>query len=101
MTNMLNKIHRYFLLKVNSITIKQANIFTTLFIFAFTIIFAYLLIKENYYDYERALLKQQGVHSSKVLVDEKTQQEQTQKRLKTLLIKTRLQLLLWHSSFLP
>lgn len=87
MKNVNNKLYRYFLLKINSITIKQANMFTTTFIFVFTIIFAYLLIKENYYDYERALLKQQEIHNSKVIIDEKTKQEENQKRLKALLIK--------------
>jgi len=86
MKKILNRIHAYFLLKVNSITIKQANIFTTLFIFAFTIIFAYLLIKENYYDYERALLQKQEM-SNTIVVDEKSEQEHRQKRLKTILIK--------------
>jgi len=86
MRNTLNNIHRYFLLKVNSVTIKQANIFTTLFIFVFTIIFAYLLIKENYSDYERALFEQQSSYSN-VVLDNQEQQKQTQKKLKTLLIK--------------
>ncbi len=86
MTNVLTKIHRYFLLKVNSITIKQANIFTTLFIFVFTIIFAYLLIKENYSDYERALFEQNS-HYNNTLVSEEEQLLETKKKLKTLLIK--------------
>jgi len=86
MRNTLNNIHRYFLLKVNSITIKQANIFTTLFIFAFTIIFAYLLIKENYSDYERALFEQQ-THYNNIILSEEEQLLQTRKKLKTLLIK--------------
>jgi signal transduction histidine kinase len=85
MINSINKIHNFFLLKVNFITIKKANILTTLFIFLFTIIFAYLLIKENYYDYERALVDQQKVHDSNITIDEKY--KQTQKKLKTLLIK--------------
>ncbi len=87
MKNTKNKIYRYFLLKLSSITIKQANIFTTIFIFVFTIIFAYLLIKENYYDYERAILQQKTIHNSGVVIDEKAEQEKTKKRLKTLLIK--------------
>ena len=86
MIDSLNSIHRYFLRKVNSITIKQANIFTALFIFAFTVIFAYLLIKENYSDYERALLEQK-THYSSTLLSEEEQSLQTQKKLKTLLIK--------------
>ena len=87
MIKFLNKIYTYSLLKLNSVTIKQANIFTTLFIFAFTIIFAYLLIKENYYDYERALVRQQGTQVSNVAVSPEIEHEQTQKRLKTILIK--------------
>jgi len=86
MRNTLNNIYRYFLLKVNSITIKQANIFTTLFIFTFTIIFAYLLIKENYSDYERALFEQK-IHYNNILLSEEEQLFQTQNKLKTLLIK--------------
>jgi len=58
---------------------------TTAFIFVFTIIFAYLLIKENYYDYERALVSQHHLQESTLNLDEKY--EQTQKKLKTLLIK--------------
>ncbi len=38
-----------------SITIKKANIITMLIIFAFTIIFATLLIKEKYYEYQKTL----------------------------------------------
>ena len=38
-----------------SITIKKANIITILVIFAFTIIFAALLIKEKYYEYQETL----------------------------------------------
>jgi len=86
MRNSLNNIHRYFLLKVSSITIKQANMFTTLFIFVFTIIFAYLLIKENYQDYERTLFEQK-THYNNTPLSEEEQLSQTQKKLKTLLIK--------------
>lgn len=87
MKNALNKIHRYFLLKVHSITIKQANIFTTLIIFAFTIVFAYLLIKENYRDYERTLLEQ---YSNQIVLNKVVEVEKTEKRLKALLIKNTL-----------
>ena len=62
MINILNNIHRYFFHKVSSITIKQANIFTTLFIFIFTLVFAYLLVTENYNDYRRALLDKDKFH---------------------------------------
>ncbi|MDO8453857.1 MAG: HAMP domain-containing sensor histidine kinase [Sulfurimonas sp.] len=86
MSNFVHKIYKYFLLKINSITINQANIFTTLTIFLFTIIFAYLLIKENYYDYERALLKEQ---QSPVLQEttQEAKHAENEKKLKTLLIK--------------
>lgn len=87
MKNMLNKINRFVLLKIHGITIKQANIFTTLIIFAFTIIFAYLLVKENYRDYERTLLKQ---YSNQIGLNRVVEVEKTEKRLKTLLIKNTL-----------
>jgi len=41
--------------KHRAITIKKANIFTTIIIFAFTILFASLLIKEKYYEYKVTL----------------------------------------------
>jgi len=41
--------------KKHSITIKQANIITILVIFSFTIVFASLLIKEKYYEYQVTL----------------------------------------------
>jgi len=72
------------LLRFHSLTIKQANIFTTLFILLFTVIFADLLITENYHDYEQAL------YSERVLKDtpeELTHHQQREKQLKTLLIK--------------
>jgi len=47
--------------------------------------FAYLLIKENYYDYERALISQHKLHNSSMSKDEKY--KEAQKKLKTLLIK--------------
>jgi signal transduction histidine kinase len=81
----MNRAHIYFLRKVSSITIKQANIFTTLFIFLFTIIFAYLLIKENYHDYERTLFEQQQNNSKNWSINESY--EVHQEKLKTLLIK--------------
>ena len=83
--NAINTLHTYFLRKVSSITIKQANIFTTLFIFLFTIIFAYLLIKENYHDYERTLLEQQQNNVKNGSLHETS--DVHQKKLKTLLIK--------------
>ncbi|MBU1659105.1 HAMP domain-containing histidine kinase [bacterium] len=69
-------------------TIKQANIITTLIIFLFTIIFAYLLIKENYSDYERALYEEQ--HSEIISLSIQQQHDEKQKKLKTLLVKNTL-----------
>jgi signal transduction histidine kinase len=75
----------FLLRKKNSITIKQANIFTTLVIFVFTIIFAYLLIIENYHDYKRALYADTLIEYSSEDIDLKHQKREAQ--LKTLLIK--------------
>ena len=86
MQSFTNKIHDYLLKKKNSITIKNANILTTIFIFIFTIIFAYLLIKENYHDYEKALIKERAV-SAEYLSSDIHDYEKTQKKLKTILIK--------------
>lgn len=61
-----NNIYEYFLKKKNSITIKNANILTTVFILIFTIIFAYLLIEENYRDYEKALLQEQSISHEQI-----------------------------------
>jgi len=66
-------------------TINKANIFTTLFVLIFTVIFAYLLIQENYHDYERTLISQQKVHESKETSDK--YYAETKKKLNTLLIK--------------
>jgi len=85
MKRILHKIHLYFLIKSNSITIKQANIFTTFLIFLFTIVFAYLLITENYHDYERALYSDTKEQS--VSVDINSQHLEREKKLKSLLIK--------------
>lgn len=85
MLNFINTIQAYFSRKLNSVTIKQANIFTTLFIFLFTIIFAYLLIKENYHDYERTLFEQQQNNTKNWSVNESY--EVHQEKLKALLIK--------------
>jgi signal transduction histidine kinase len=87
MKSIIDKINIYFLKKTNKITIKQANIITTLIIFLFTIIFAFLLIEENYHDYEKALLKEisytKQLHDGNVT----TLRENTQKKLKSILIK--------------
>jgi len=71
--------------KFTKLTIKQANIFTTIFIFLFTIIFAFLLIIENYHDYERALLDKKIVHQE--MHDHQLEEAQTRQKLKNLLIK--------------
>ncbi len=71
--------------KKNSITIKQANIFTTLVIFLFTIVFAYLLIIENYHDYERALNEDKVLNYSVQNYEQLHIQREAQ--LKKLLIK--------------
>ena len=88
MKKILDKIYEYYLLKISFVTIKQANIFTTFFIFLFTIIFSYLLIKENYSDYERALYKEQKINDRSMIYGE--EYEKAQKQLKTLLIKNTL-----------
>ncbi len=88
MKRILHKIHLYFLIKSNSFTIKQANIFTTFLIFLFTIVFAYLLITENYRDYERALSSDTKELSAVANID--FLQQEKEKKLKTLLIKNTL-----------
>lgn len=87
MKRLLNSIHAYYLKKAHSITINQANIFTISFIFVFTIIFAYLLITENYNDYERALVKQQKIFNIGGVLDKQLAYEFTQSKLKKMLIK--------------
>ncbi|QOP43869.1 HAMP domain-containing histidine kinase [Sulfurimonas sediminis] len=67
--------------RFTSWTIKQANTVTTVVILVFVIIFAYLLIKENYQDYEKTIYKQE--HSVADYGD-------TQKQLKSLLVKNTL-----------
>lgn len=85
MSSIFNKLYELILIKRNSITIKQANIFTTIFIFLFTVIFANLLITENYHDYERALYTDKFFeNSSNTTVDITDERE---KKLKALLIK--------------
>jgi len=83
-------IEKYFLKKLKSLTIKQANTITTVFILIFTIIFAYLLIKENYQDYEKALYKQEHVRLNSNVKINKNNYADTQKQLKSLLIKNTL-----------
>lgn len=88
MMNLFNKTYELLLLKSRTITIKQANIFTTVFIFLFTVVFAYLLITENYHDYERALYNDKVLEKTSSDMA-KTHQEREEK-LKTLLIKNTL-----------
>ena len=85
MSHILNKFYMYFLKKTSSITIKQANIFTTIFIFLFTVVFANLLITENYHDYERALYTDKVFENSSDSIVQVT--EEREKKLKALLIK--------------
>jgi signal transduction histidine kinase len=84
MQKRFGKVYAYIRLKTNSVTIKQANIFTTFFIFLFTIVFAYLLITENYHDYERALTLNDEVLQSNNIDEMDKDREH---KLKTLLIK--------------
>lgn len=69
-----------------NITIKQADVFTILVIFLFTMVFVGLLVEEMYKDYERALeksyfIKDEKISGTDILV-------QNQEKLKALLIKT-------------
>jgi len=80
-----NGLYEYILQKISFMTIKQANIFTTIFIFLFTVVFAILLIRENYHDYEIALFSDKIEKSSSgVLLHT---EEEREKKLKALLIK--------------
>ncbi|MDY0117691.1 MAG: HAMP domain-containing sensor histidine kinase [Sulfurimonadaceae bacterium] len=56
-------------------------------LFIFTIIFAYLLIKENYQDYEKALIKEQIAFEEQSYFDYEEEHISNQKKLKKLLIK--------------
>jgi len=87
MQKLIDKLYTFFLLTKNTITIKQANIVTTVVIFLFTIVFAYLLIKENYRDYEKALLKEMHGSITELSLVQLEEYEHTQKKLKTILIK--------------
>lgn len=85
MKNILKRAYHLISLKNHSLTIKQANVFTTLFIFFFTVIFADLLITENYHDYERALYSDRVLQESSQ--DTLSHHEERERKLKTLLIK--------------
>jgi len=86
---MLKKVRESFISflknKLQKLTIKQANVFTTFFILLFTIIFADLLITENYHDYERALYTDRLLEQSSVELLQ--HHEERERKLKTLLIK--------------
>ncbi|MBN2816805.1 MAG: sensor histidine kinase [Campylobacterales bacterium] len=85
MKKLFEKTYETLLLKLQTLTIKQANVFTTLFILLFTIIFADLLITENYHDYERALYTDKLLERS--YLDLLEHHEEREKKLKALLIK--------------
>ncbi|MCD4668416.1 MAG: HAMP domain-containing histidine kinase [Sulfurimonas sp.] len=67
-------------------TIKQANIFTVLVIFMFSMLFVGLLVDDMYEDYERELEQSYIVNYSEI--SENDILEKKQKTLKTLTIKT-------------
>ncbi|MDA3909434.1 MAG: sensor histidine kinase, partial [Sulfurimonas sp.] len=69
-----------------NVTIKQANIFTILVIFFFTMIFVGLLVEEMYEDYERALEKSYVTNGEVSSPDEIL--EIKHKKLKSIMIKT-------------
>ena len=85
MIRIIDSFEKSLLKRISNVTINKANIFATLFIFLFTIIFAYLLIVENYHDYERALLQKKTLHEH-ILTPEQ-EYIQTQHKLKNILIK--------------
>jgi len=69
-----------------NITIKQADVFTILVIFLFTMVFVGLLVEEMYKEYERAL--EQSYIAKNITLSDSDILEQNQKKLKSLLIKT-------------
>lgn len=84
MSQFFKNIYASLTRKLHALTIKQANTFTTLLVLLFTVIFADLLITENYYDYERALTNETNITQEKKGL---SHHEQREKQLKTLLIK--------------
>ncbi len=86
MKELFIKLQNYLVLRFKSITIRQANIITTLVILLFTIVFAYLLIKENYHDYEKTLSQQ---HHEQI-AGTPYNYDIAQEKLKSLLIKNTL-----------
>ncbi len=83
----LERLYRRLIGKKNSLTIKQANIFTTIIIFVFTIIFAALLIEENYFDYKKALLKEIPNPQEQLTAEDFEEYKETEIKLKSILIK--------------
>ncbi|QFR50429.1 HAMP domain-containing histidine kinase [Sulfurimonas lithotrophica] len=73
--------------KKNSITIKQADFFTIFIVFIFTVIFAFLLIEENYFDYERTLLKELSISGENLNEEQMQKYHETKKELKRIFIK--------------
>lgn len=69
-----------------NISIKQADVFTILVIFFFTLVFVGLLVEELYKEYEIAL--EQGYVAKSPLISDSIIIEQNQKKSKKLLIKT-------------
>ncbi|MDY0233129.1 MAG: sensor histidine kinase, partial [Sulfurimonas sp.] len=86
MKKILNALQINFIRKDKSTTIKQANLFTTLYILLFTIVFVSVLIKENYEEYEKTLVEQRIMSDyNENNVDAKSLE--IEKELKSLMIK--------------
>ena len=63
-----------------NITIKQADVFTILVIFLFTMVFVGLLVEEMYKEYERAL--EQSYIAKNITLSDSDILEQNQKKIK-------------------
>lgn len=61
----MNKIYNYFSSFFQDLTIKRANLFTTFVIFIFSIVFATLLIKENYHEYRLGIQQEKEIKEFK------------------------------------
>ncbi|ABB44736.1 histidine kinase [Sulfurimonas denitrificans DSM 1251] len=72
--------------RFQNISIKQADVFTILVVFFFTLVFVGLLVEELYKEYEIALEQSHVVKNP--LISDSTILKQNQKKLKALLIKT-------------
>lgn len=77
--NFLFRFKNYFASRFSSITINQANFFILFLLFIFTIIFASMLIQENYYDYEKALKSEQKPYVEYTLDDYEQEHIRNQK----------------------